>query len=176
MLISLHLPSICVAVPQVITLPSSTPPNWMAIVASRAILRAIASDIQLGCILLVRLEIAEAHLRNFLARVIGAPIVSVPTELPVGSAVAGVLSLQSREAGKAIGGIRAVYQLEILAGDAVPDKRRLILYALIANRILRTELASERDWLPMLDYQVFLEELNSERLRVRLEVEWNADE
>jgi hypothetical protein len=114
MLISLHLPSICVAAPQVMALPSSTPPSWMAIVASRAILRAIARDIQ--------------------------------------------------------------YQLELLASDAVPDKRRLILYALIANRILRTELASERDWLPMLDYQVFLEELNNERLRVRLEVEWNADE
>jgi len=124
----------------------------------------------------VRLEIAEAYLRNFLARVIGAPIVSVPTELPAGSAVAGVLSLQSREAGKAIGGIRAVYQLELLASDAMPDAQRRKLHETLASQIIRTELAAERDWLPMLDYQVYLEELNSERLRVRLEVEWNADE
>jgi len=119
----------------------------------------------------VRLEIAEAHLRNFLARVVGVPIVSVPTGLPAGSAVAGVLSLQSREAGKAIGGIRAVYQLEVLASDAIPDAERRRLYETLASQIIRTELAAERDWLPMLDYQVYLEELNSERLRVRLEVE-----
>jgi len=117
----------------------------------------------------------EAYLRNFLARMVGVPIVSVPTELPVGSAVAGVLSLQSREAGKAIGGIRAVYQLELLASDAIPDAERRRLYETLASQIIRTELATERDWLPMLDYQVFLEELNSERLRVRLEVEWDAD-
>ena len=116
----------------------------------------------------------EAYLRNFLARVIGAPIVSAPTELPVGSAVAGVLSLQSREAGKAVGGMRAVYQLEMLASDAIPDARRHRLYETLASQIIRTELAAERDWLPMLDYQVFLEELNIERLRVRLEVEWDA--
>jgi hypothetical protein len=117
----------------------------------------------------------EAYLRNFLARVVGVPIVSVPTELPVGSAVAGVLSLQSREAGKAVGGMRAVYQLELLASDAIPDAERRKLYDTLASQIIRTELAAERDWLPMLDYQVFLEELNSERLRVRLEVEWDAD-
>ena len=117
----------------------------------------------------------EAHLRNFLARVVGVPIVSVPTELPVGSAVAGVLSLQSREAGKAVGGMRAVYQLELLASDAIPDAERRKLYDTLASQIIRTELASERDWLPMLDYQVSLDELNSERLRVRLEVEWDAD-
>jgi hypothetical protein len=117
----------------------------------------------------------EAHLRNFLARVVGVPIVSVPTELPVGSTVAGVLSLQSREAGKAVGGMRAVYQLELLASDAIPDAERRKLYDTLASQIIRTELASERDWLPMLDYQVSLEELNSERVRVRLEVEWDAD-
>jgi hypothetical protein len=50
------------------------------------------------------------------------------------------------------------------------------LYETLASQIIRTELAAERDWLPMLDYQVYLEELNSERLRVRLEVEWDADE
>ncbi len=118
----------------------------------------------------------EAYLCNFLARVMGVPIVRVPTELPAGSSVAGVLSLQSREAGKAIGGVRAVYQLELLASDAIPDAERRKLYDTLASQIIRTELAAERDWLPMLDYQVFLEELNSERLRVRLEVEWNADE
>jgi len=123
----------------------------------------------------MRLRELEAYLRNFLARVIGAPIVGVPTELPVGSAVAGVLSLQSREAGKAIGGVRAVYQLEVLASDAIPDADRRRLYETLASQIIRTELAAERDWLPMLDYQVVLEELNSERLRVRLEVEWDAD-
>ena len=123
----------------------------------------------------MRLRDVEAHLRNFLARVIGAPIVSVPTELPAGSAVAGVLSLQSREAGKAVGGMRAVYQLELLASDAIPDAERRKLYEALASQIIRTELSAERDWLPMLDYQVFLEELNSERLRVRLEVEWDAD-
>jgi len=123
----------------------------------------------------MRLRELEAYLRNFLARVIGAPIVSAPTELPVGSAVAGVLSLQSREAGKAVGGMRAVYQLEVLASDAIPDAERRKLYETLASQIIRTELAAERDWLPMLDYQVFLEELNSERLRVRLEVEWDAD-
>ena len=123
----------------------------------------------------MRLCDIEAYLRNFLARVIGVPIVSVPTELPVGSAVAGVLSLQSREAGKAVGGMRAVYQLELLASDAIPDAERRKLYDTLASQIIRTELAAERDWLPMLDYQVFLEELNSERLRVRLEVEWDAD-
>ena len=123
----------------------------------------------------MRLRELEAYLRNFLARVIGAPIVSVPTELPAGSAVAGVLSLQSREAGKAIGGVRAVYQLEVLASDAIPDADRRRLYETLASQIIRTELAAERDWLPMLDYQVFLEELNSERLRVRLEAEWDAD-
>ena len=123
----------------------------------------------------MRLRELEAHLRNFLARVIGAPIVGVPTELPAGSAVAGVLSLQSREAGKAVGGMRAVYQLELLASDAIPDADRRRLYETLASQIIRTELAAERDWLPMLDYQVFLEELNSERLRVRLEVEWDAD-
>jgi len=117
----------------------------------------------------------EAYLRNFLARAIGAPIVSVPTELPVGSAVAGVLSLQSRESGKAVGGMRAVYQLELLASDAIPDADRRRLYETLASQIIRTELAAERDWLPMLDYQVFLEELSIERLRVRLEVEWDAD-
>jgi len=118
----------------------------------------------------------EAYLRNFLARVVGVPIVDAPAQLPVGSSVAGVLSLQSREAGKAIGGIRAVYQLELLASDAIPDAERRRLYETLASQIIRTELAAERDWLPMLDYQVYLEELNSERLRVRLEVEWNADE
>jgi hypothetical protein len=123
----------------------------------------------------MRLRDVEAHLRNFLARVIGAPIVSVPTELPVGSAVAGVLSLQSREAGKAVGGMRAVYQLELLASDAIPDADRRRLYEALASQIIRTELAAERDWLPMLDYQVHLEELSIERLRVRLEVEWDAD-
>jgi len=123
----------------------------------------------------MRLRELEAHLRNFLARVIGAPIVSVPTELPAGSAVAGVLSLQSREAGKAVGGMRAVYQLELLASDAIPDAERRKLYETLASQIIRTELAAERDWLPMLDYQVFLEELSIERLRVRLEVEWDAD-
>jgi hypothetical protein len=123
----------------------------------------------------MRLRDVEAHLRNFLARVIGVPIVSVPTELPAGSAVAGVLSLQSREAGKAVGGMRAVYQLELLASDAIPDAERRKLYDTLASQILRTELAAERDWLPMLDYQVFLEELSTERLRVRLEVEWDAD-
>jgi len=123
----------------------------------------------------MRLRELEAYLRNFLARVIGAPIVGVPTELPAGSAVAGVLSLQSREAGKAVGGMRAVYQLELLASDAIPDADRRRLYETLASQIIRTELAAERDWLPMLDYQVFLEELNSERLRVRLEVEWDAD-
>jgi hypothetical protein len=117
----------------------------------------------------------EAYLRNFLARVVGVPIVSVPTELPAGSAVAGVLSLQSREAGKAVGGMRAVYQLELLASDAIPDAERRKLYETLASQIIRTELAAERDWLPMLDYQVFLEELSTERLRVRLEVEWDAD-
>jgi len=117
----------------------------------------------------------EAYLRNFFARVVGVPIVSVPTELPVGSAVAGVLSLQSREAGKAVGGMRAVYQLELLASDAIPDAERRKLYETLASQIIRTELAAERDWLPMLDYQVFLEELSVERLRVRLEVEWDAD-
>ena len=123
----------------------------------------------------MRLRDVEAHLRNFLARVIGAPIVSVPTELPAGSAVAGVLSLQSREAGKAVGGMRAVYQLELLASDAIPDAERRKLYEALASQIIRTELAAERDWLPMLDYQVHLEELSIERLRVRLEVEWDAD-
>ena len=123
----------------------------------------------------MQLRDVEAHLRNFLARVIGAPIVSVPTELPAGSAVAGVLSLQSREAGKAVGGMRAVYQLEVLASDAIPDAERRKLYETLASQIIRTELAAERDWLPMLDYQVFLEELSIERLRVRLEVEWDAD-
>jgi len=123
----------------------------------------------------MRLRELEAYLRNFLARVVGVPIVSVPTELPAGSAVAGVLSLQSREAGKAVGGMRAVYQLELLASDAIPDTERRKLYETLASQIIRTELAAERDWLPMLDYQVFLEELNSERLRVRLEVEWDAD-
>jgi len=123
----------------------------------------------------MQLRDVEAYLRNFLARVIGVPIVSVPTELPVGSAVAGVLSLQSREAGKAVGGMRAVYQLEVLASDAIPDAERRKLYETLASQIIRTELAAERDWLPMLDYQVFLEELSIERLRVRLEVEWDAD-
>jgi len=123
----------------------------------------------------MRLRDVEAHLRNFLARVIGAPIVDAPAQLPVGSPVAGVLSLQSREAGRAIGGIRAVYQLELLASDAIPDAERRKLYETLASQIIRTELATERDWLPMLDYQVYLEELNSERLRVRLEVEWDAD-
>ena len=123
----------------------------------------------------MRLRDVEAHLRNFLARVVGVPIVSVPTELPAGSAVAGVLSLQSREAGKAVGGMRAVYQLELLASDAIPDAERRKLYEALANQILRTELAAERDWLPMLDYQIHLEELSIERLRVRLEVEWDAD-
>jgi len=124
----------------------------------------------------MRLRELEAYLRNFLARVIDAPIVDAPAQLPVGSPVAGVLSLQSREAGKAIGGIRAVYQLELLASDAIPDVQRRRLYETLASQIIRTELAAERDWLPTLDYQVYLEELNSERLRVRLEVEWNADE
>jgi len=87
-----------------------------------------------------------------------------------------MLLLQSRESGKAIGGVRAVYQLEVLASDAIPDAERRKLYETLASQIIRTELAAERDWLPMLDYQVSLEELNSERLRVRLEVEWNADE
>jgi hypothetical protein len=123
----------------------------------------------------MQLRDLEAYLRNFLARVIGAPIVSAPTELPAGSAVAGVLSLQSREAGKAVGGMRAVYQLELLASDAIPDAERRRLYDTLASQIIRTELAAERDWLPMLDYQVFLEELSIERLRVRLEVEWDAD-
>jgi len=123
----------------------------------------------------MRLRDLEAYLRNFLARVVGAPIVDAPAQLPVGSSVAGVLSLQSREAGKAIGGVRAVYQLELLASDAMPDAERRRLYETLASQIIRTELAAERDWLPMLDYQVFLEELNSERLRVRLEVEWDAD-
>jgi len=123
----------------------------------------------------MRLRELEAYLRNFLARVIGAPIVSAPTEMPVGSAVAGVLSLQSREAGKAVGGTRAVYQLEVLASDAIPDAQRHRLYETLASQIIHTELAAERDWLPMLDYQVHLEELSIERLRVRLEVEWDAD-
>jgi len=123
----------------------------------------------------MRLRELEAYLRNFLARVVGVPIVSAPTALPVGSAVAGVLSLQSREAGKAVGGMRAVYQLELLASDAIPDAERRRLYETLASQIIRTELAAERDWLPMLDYQVFLEELSVERLRVRLEVEWDAD-
>ena len=123
----------------------------------------------------MRLRELEAYLRNFLARVVGMPIVDAPAQLPVGSSVAGVLSLQSREAGKAIGGVRAVYQLEVLASDAIPDADRRRLYETLASQIIRTELAAERDWLPMLDYQVFLEELNSERLRVRLEVEWDAD-
>jgi hypothetical protein len=123
----------------------------------------------------MRLLDVEAYLRNFLARVVGVPIVSAPTELPAGSAVAGVLSLQSREAGKAVGGMRAVYQLELLASDAIPDAERRKLYDTLASQIIRTELAAERDWLPMLDYQVFLEELSVERLRVRLEVEWDAD-
>jgi len=123
----------------------------------------------------MRLRELEAYLRNFLARVVGVPIVSAPTEMPVGSAVAGVLSLQSREAGKAVGGMRAVYQLELLASDAIPDAQRHRLYETLASQIIRTELAAERDWLPMLDYQVFLEELSIERLRVRLEVEWDAD-
>ena len=123
----------------------------------------------------MRLRELEAYLRNFLARVVGVPIVGVPTELPAGSAVAGVLSLQSREAGKAIGGVRAVYQLELLASDAIPDADRRRLYETLASQIIRTELAAERDWLPMLDYQVHLEELSIERLRVRLEVEWDAD-
>jgi len=123
----------------------------------------------------MRLRDLEAYLRNFLARVVGVPIVSVPTELPAASAVAGVLSLQSREAGKAVGGMRAVYQLELLASDAIPDAERRKLYETLASQIIRTELAAERDWLPMLDYQVFLEELSIERLRVRLEVEWDAD-
>jgi len=123
----------------------------------------------------MRLRELEAYLRNFLARVVGVPIVDAPAQLPVGSSVAGVLSLQSREAGKAIGGVRAVYQLELLASDAIPDADRRRLYETLASQIIRTELAAERDWLPMLDYQVFLEELNSERLRVRLEVEWDAD-
>ena len=123
----------------------------------------------------MRLRELEAYLRNFLARVVGMPIVDAPAQLPVGSSVAGVLSLQSREAGKAIGGIRAMYQLEVLASDAIPDAERRRLYETLASQIIRTELAAERDWLPMLDYQVFLEELNSERLRVRLEVEWDAD-
>ena len=123
----------------------------------------------------MRLRELEAYLRNFLARVVGVPIVDAPAQLPVGSSVAGVLSLQSREAGKAVGGMRAVYQLELLASDAIPDADRRRLYETLASQIIRTELAAERDWLPMLDYQVFLEELNSERLRVRLEVEWDAD-
>ena len=123
----------------------------------------------------MRLEIAEAHLRNFLARVVGVPIVDAPAQLSVGSSVAGMLLLQSRESGKAIGGVRAVYQLELLASDAIPDADRRRLYETLASQIIRTELAAERDWLTMLDYQVFLEELNSERLRVRLEVEWDAD-
>jgi len=123
----------------------------------------------------MRLRDLEAHLRNFLARVAGAPIVDAPAQLPVGSSVAGVLSLQSREAGKAIGGTRAVYQLELLASDAIPDAERRRLHETLASQIIRTELAAERDWLPMLDYQVHLEELSTERLRVRLEVEWDAD-
>ena len=123
----------------------------------------------------MRLCDIEAYLRNFLARVIGAPIVDAPAQLPVGSSVAGVLSLQSREAGKAVGGMRAVYQLEVLASDAIPDADRRRLYEALASQIIRTELAAERDWLPMLDYQVHLEELSIERLRVRLEVEWDAD-
>jgi len=123
----------------------------------------------------MRLRELEAYLRNFLARVVGVPIVDAPAQLPVGSSVAGVLSLQSREAGKAVGGMRAVYQLELLASDAIPDADRRRLYETLASQIIRTELAAERDWLPMLDYQVVLEELNSERLRVRLEVEWDAD-
>jgi len=123
----------------------------------------------------MRLRELEAYLRNFLARVIGAPIVDAPAQLPVGSSVAGVLSLQSREAGKAVGGMRAMYQLELLASDAIPDAERRKLYEALANQILRTELAAERDWLPMLDYQIHLEELSIERLRVRLEVEWDAD-
>ena len=124
----------------------------------------------------MRLCDIEAHLRNFLARVVGVPIVDAPAQLSVGSSVAGMLLLQSRESGKAIGGVRAVYQLEVLASDAIPDAERRKLYETLASQIIRTELAAERDWLPMLDYQVSLEELNSERLRVRLEVEWNADE
>jgi len=123
----------------------------------------------------MRLRELEAYLRNFLARVVDAPIVDAPAQLPVGSSVAGVLSLQSREAGKAVGGMRAVYQLELLASDAIPDAERRKLYETLASQIIRTELAAERDWLPMLDYQVFLEELSIERLRVRLEVEWDAD-
>jgi hypothetical protein len=123
----------------------------------------------------MRLRELEAYLRNFLARVVGVPIVDAPAQLPVGSSVAGVLSLQSREAGKAIGGVRAVYQLEVLASDAIPDAERRKLYETLASQIIRTELAAERDWLPMLDYQVHLEELSIERLRVRLEVEWDAD-
>jgi hypothetical protein len=123
----------------------------------------------------MQLRDLEAYLRNFLSRVVGAPIVSAPTELPAGSAVAGVLSLQSREAGKAVGGMRAVYQLELLASDAIPDAERRRLYDTLASQIIRTELAMERDWLPLLDYQVHLEELSIERLRVRLEVEWDAD-
>jgi len=123
----------------------------------------------------MQLRDLEAYLRNFLARVVGVPIVDAPAQLPVGSSVAGVLSLQSREAGKAVGGMRAVYQLELLASDAIPDAQRHRLYETLASQIIRTELAAERDWLPMLDYQVHLEELSIERLRVRLEVEWDAD-
>jgi len=115
-------------------------------------------------------------LRNYLSRVIGVPIATAPDQLPQGAAVAGLMTLQSREAGKAIGGIRAVYLLELLASDAMPDSRRLRTFESLAAQLLLTELSTERDAMPMLDYQVALEDLSHERLRVRIEVEWHASE
>ena len=123
----------------------------------------------------MRLLDLEAQLRAYLARVVGVPIVSVPTELPVGSAVAGVLSLQSREAGRAVGGMRAVYTLDVLCSDAMPAERRRALYEMLASQVLVTESASQRDEMPTLDYQIALEELSDERLRFTIEVEWNGN-
>ena len=118
---------------------------------------------------------AEAHLRNFLSRYIGVPIVSASDQLPQGAAVAGLLALQSREAGKAVGGVRAVYLLELVASDALSDTQRLRTFETLAAQLLLSELSSERDAFPMLDYQIALEDLSAERLRVRIEVEWHAN-
>ncbi len=124
----------------------------------------------------MRLQIAEAHLRNYLARVIGVPIAHAPDQLPQGAPIVGLLTLQSREAGKAVGGVRAVYLLELLASDAMTDSQRRRAFESLAAQLLLTELSTERDAMPMLDYQVALEELSHERMRVRIEVEWHASE
>ena len=115
-------------------------------------------------------------MRNYLSRVIGVPIATAPDQLPQGAAVAGLMMLQAREAGKAIGGIRAVYLLELLASDAMLDSQRLRAFESLAAQLLLTELSAERDAMPMLDYQIVLEEASVERLRVRIEVEWHASE